>query len=45
VDKHGAVASVAFMVEKSESDPAHFATGHALRIALAEEVALAGSRT
>jgi hypothetical protein len=33
------------LAKKSEADPAHFATGDALRIALAEGVALASSRT
>jgi len=32
------------LAEKSEADPAHFATGDALRIALAEGIALARSR-
>lgn len=31
------------LAEKSEADPAHFATGDALRIALADAVAAAGS--
>jgi len=32
------------LAEKSEADPAHFATGDALRIVLAEAVAMAHSK-
>jgi hypothetical protein len=32
------------LAEKSEADPAHFATGDTLRIALAEAVAMAHSK-